>query len=66
MDTMIVIKIPLMVEAFRQIEAGKFTLADRIALRNQDKRPIPHKRAISCHISVTTSISSRARGAKSS
>ena len=26
MDTMSVIKIPLMVEAFRQIEAGKFKL----------------------------------------
>ncbi len=39
MDTMSVIKIPLMVEAFRQIEAGKFKLTDRVTLRNQDKRP---------------------------
>src|ERR1700719_1281195 len=30
MDTMSVIKIPLMAEAFRQIEAGKFSLTDRI------------------------------------
>lgn len=39
MDTMSVIKIPLMVEAFRQIEAGKFKLTDRVTLRNDDKRP---------------------------
>lgn len=39
MDTMSVIKIPLMVEAFRQIEAGKFKLSDRIALKDEDKRP---------------------------
>ena len=39
MDTMSVIKIPLMVEAFRQIEAGNFKLSDRITLRNEDKRP---------------------------
>jgi beta-lactamase class A len=39
MDTMSVIKIPLMVEAFRQIETGKFKLSDRIALREIDKRP---------------------------
>jgi beta-lactamase class A len=39
MDTMSVIKIPLMVEAFRQMDAGKFKLSDRIALRNDDKRP---------------------------
>ncbi len=39
MDTMSVIKIPLMVEAFRQIDAGKFKLSDRITLRNDDKRP---------------------------
>jgi beta-lactamase class A len=36
---MSVIKIPLMVEAFRQIEAGKFSLADKIALKDPDKRP---------------------------
>src|SRR5205085_5764154 len=29
MDTMSVIKVPLMVEAFRQIGEGKFSLADR-------------------------------------
>ena len=39
MDTMSVIKIPLMVEVFRQIEAGKFTLSDRVLLRDPDKRP---------------------------
>ena len=39
MDTMSVIKIPLMVEAFRQIEAGKFSLDDKITLKESDKRP---------------------------
>ncbi|MEW6212568.1 MAG: serine hydrolase [Acidobacteriota bacterium] len=39
MDTMSVIKIPLMVEVFRQIEEGKFSLADRVALKDSDKRP---------------------------
>lgn len=39
MDTMSVIKIPLMVEAFRQIEAGKFLLKDKITLKDSDKRP---------------------------
>src|SRR5579871_2764849 len=39
MDTMSVIKIPLMVEAFRQIEEGKFRLTDRIELKDSDKRP---------------------------
>jgi beta-lactamase class A len=39
MDTMSVIKIPLMVEAFRQIEAGKFSLRDRYTLKEVDKRP---------------------------
>lgn len=39
MDTMSVIKIPLMVEAFRQIEAGKFALTDRIKLTDAAKRP---------------------------
>ncbi len=39
MDTMSVIKIPLMVESFRQIETGKFKLTDRVKLRNEDKRP---------------------------
>jgi beta-lactamase class A len=36
---MSVIKIPLMVEAFRQIEAGKFSLEDKITLKESDKRP---------------------------
>jgi beta-lactamase class A len=39
MDTMSVIKIPLMVEAFRQIEAGKFELSDKITLTEAAKRP---------------------------
>jgi beta-lactamase class A len=39
MDTMSVIKIPLMVEAFRQIEAGKFSLVDKVTLKESDKRP---------------------------
>ena len=39
MDTMSVIKIPLMVEAFQQIEEGKFALTDRITLKESDKRP---------------------------
>ena len=39
MDTMSVIKIPLMVEAYRQMEAGKFKLADRVTLAEDAKRP---------------------------
>ena len=39
METMSTIKIPLMIETFRQIEAGKFSLTDRIKLREEDKRP---------------------------
>jgi beta-lactamase class A len=39
MDTMSVIKVPLLVEAFRQIEAGRFSLNDRYTLTNEDKRP---------------------------
>jgi beta-lactamase class A len=39
MDTMSVIKIPLMVEAFRQIEAGKFGLSDQVTLTEAAKRP---------------------------
>jgi beta-lactamase class A len=39
MDTMSVIKIPLMTEVFRQIEAGKFALADKITVKESDKRP---------------------------
>lgn len=39
MDTMSVIKIPLMVEVFRQIEAGRFALTDRVTLKESEKRP---------------------------
>ena len=39
MDTMSVIKIPLMVEVFRQIEGGKFALTDRVTLKETEKRP---------------------------
>jgi beta-lactamase class A len=39
MDTMSVIKLPLMVEAFRQIGEGKFALSDRITLKDSDKQP---------------------------
>jgi beta-lactamase class A len=39
MDTMSVIKIPLMVEAFHQIEQGKYSLTDRITLTDAAKRP---------------------------
>ena len=38
MDTMSVIKIPLMAEAFRQIEEGKFALSDRVTLTDAAKR----------------------------
>jgi beta-lactamase class A len=39
MDTMSVIKIPLMAEAFRQIGEGKFKLTDRVTLEESAKRP---------------------------
>jgi beta-lactamase class A len=39
MDTMSVIKIPLMAEVFPQIEAGLFALTDRVTLRETEKRP---------------------------
>lgn len=39
MDTMSVIKIPLMVEAYRQVEAGTLKLDERYVLREEDKRP---------------------------
>src|SRR3954452_19911960 len=39
MDTMSVIKLPLMVEVFRQIEAGKFALTDRVTGTEEGKRP---------------------------
>jgi beta-lactamase class A len=38
MDTMSVIKIPLMVEVFRQIEASKLGLSERVTLYDWDKR----------------------------
>jgi len=38
-ETMSVIKIPLMVEAFHQIEAGKFSLTDRYTYKAADARP---------------------------
>lgn len=39
MDTMSVIKVPLMVEAFRQIESGELSLEDRYTLKGFDRRP---------------------------
>lgn len=39
METMSVIKIPLMVEAFHQLEAGKFSLTDRYTYKASDARP---------------------------
>jgi len=39
MDTMSVIKIPLMVEVFEQIKAGRFRLADKYTLTKEDMRP---------------------------
>ena len=39
MDTMSTIKIPLMVEAFHQVEAGKFSLTDAVTLTEEMKRP---------------------------
>jgi len=39
MDTMSVIKIPLMAEAFRQMEAGKFALTDRVAITDAARQP---------------------------
>ncbi|MDP8979747.1 MAG: class A beta-lactamase-related serine hydrolase [Acidobacteriota bacterium] len=39
MDTMSVIKIPLMVEALRQIDAGRFALTDRVVVKESDMRP---------------------------
>jgi beta-lactamase class A len=39
MDTMSVIKIPLMAAAFRDIDAGKYSLEDKITLKEADKRP---------------------------
>ena len=39
MDTMSVIKIPLMVEVFEQIKAGKMALSDKYTLTKDDMRP---------------------------
>jgi beta-lactamase class A len=39
MDTMSVIKIPLMAEVYRQIAAGKFQLTDRVKLTDAAKQP---------------------------
>lgn len=39
MDTMSVIKIPLMVEVFEQIKAGKLSLAEKYTLTAEDMRP---------------------------
>jgi beta-lactamase class A/uncharacterized membrane protein len=39
MDTMSVIKIPLMVEVFQQIKDGRFTLADKYTLTKEDVLP---------------------------
>lgn len=38
MDTMSVIKVPLLVDAFRQADAGKLNPADRITMSTADKR----------------------------
>src|SRR5215472_10265262 len=38
MDTMSTIKIPLMVDVYRQVDAGKLNTADRIVMKTADKR----------------------------
>ena len=38
MDTMSVIKVPLLVDAYRQVDAGKINPADRIIMTTADKR----------------------------
>lgn len=38
MDTMSVIKVPLLVDAYRQIDAGRLNPADRISMTTADKR----------------------------
>src|SRR6185437_124823 len=38
MDTMYTIKIPLMVDVYRQVDAGKINTADRIVMKTADKR----------------------------
>lgn len=38
MDTMSVVKVPLLVDAYRQVDAGKLNPADRITMTTADKR----------------------------
>src|SRR5205809_467488 len=38
MDTMSVIKVPLLVDAYRQVDAGKINPSDRITMATADKR----------------------------
>ena len=38
MDTMSTIKIPLLVDVYRQVDAGKINTADRFAMKTADKR----------------------------
>ena len=38
MDTMSAIKIPLLVDVYRQVDAGKINTADRIVMKTADKR----------------------------
>src|SRR5260221_12481021 len=38
MDTMSAIKIPLLVDVYRQVDAGKIKTADRFAMKTADKR----------------------------
>ncbi len=38
MDTMSAIKIPLLVDVYRQVDAGKINTADRFAMKTADKR----------------------------
>ena len=41
METMSTIKIPLMIEAFEQIKAGKFKLTDKYTFVEADSQPAP-------------------------
>ncbi len=41
METMSTIKIPLMIEVFEQIKAGKFELTDRYTFVEKDTQPAP-------------------------
>src|SRR5947209_20212179 len=38
MDTMSAVKIPLLVDVYRQVDAGKINTADRFAMKTRDKR----------------------------